>query len=365
MNSTAFIIGNTVISWSTIIFVLAIFAWFFFAASLYTNKKAKKVAVWIFFPLGTFFAMLLSRIVYWYSHQPQFDGFWDAVKSTDLAAFSILGVIPGLVLAAAVIRLMKFIPNLPGFLDALSPATGLGCALLYLTCLFNNSCRGKNLLTDPRFTKFPVGAVTMGDYGVEYRSAIYLAGFALMLFITGITLIIYHYNKKSRGITACYFLLFFSAAEFIIDSARYDAGYFPFNGFVSILQIFGAVAIMGVMVYFSVLTIRAAAKKAKELEMKEMAKKAAAAQKRGSGNRNRPIESLEEMENKHTGFPKVLILLWILELASFGATGYLEYLVQRHGDKATGLYALMSVSLFLMVLFPSIIRSIGKKEAAR
>ena len=362
MNSTAFIIGNMEISWSTILFVLAIFAWFFFAASLYTNKKAKKAAVWIFFPLGTFFAMLLSRIVYWYSHQPQFDGLFDAIKSTDLSAFSILGVIPGLVLAAAVIRLMKLIPNLPGFLDSLSPATGLGCGLLYLTCLFNNSCRGKNLLTDPRFTKFPVGAVTMGDYGVEYRTAIYLAAFVLMLLITGITLLLYHYNKKRRGITACYFLLFFSACEFIIDSARYDAGYFPFNGFVSILQIFGAVAIMGVTVYFSILTIKAANKKAKEREIKEAMEKESAGKKRGAGNRNRPIESLENLEDKPSGFPKILILLWILQLAAFGATGYLEYLVQRHGDKAVGLYTLMSLSLFLMVLFPCLIRSIGRKQ---
>ena len=320
INSTAIIYNQTEILWAAVIILLAILSWFNLSLALYKSKKASKAALWVFLPISLFFSFLLCRIIYWYSHRPQFEGLWDCLVSRDLSAFSLVGLLPGIVLAALLIRAFHMIPHTMRFLDALSAPTAFGTGLLCLTCLFNNTFRGKNLITDPAFRKLPFGAANAGAGGVEYRYAEFFVGFLMMSLIGIIMINVYRTMKKQKGITFCIFLLLFSGAEFYLDSVRYDAGYFPFNGFVSIFQIAAAIAIMGVTVYFSIRAV------------------------------------------KRTSFRGIYILLWILELAAFAATGFLEYLVQRHGDKAVMLYFIMGAGLLCMILFPCILCSMGNKK---
>ena len=311
MESTAFIMGTIEISWNAILIALAVLTWFFASAALYTGKKNKVIAIWLMLPFAFFLSAFLSRSVYWYSHQSQFHGYFDALKSTDLGAFSLLGILPGIFISAALMRLFRINTNLPQLLDDISAPTSFMVALLYLTCLFNDSCRGKVLITNPAFHKLPFAYININPQGeAEYRLATFFIGFIIMLIIGIATLFFHFYHKKEKGLTAFFFLVYYSAAEFVIESTRYDAGYFPTNGFVSIIQIFSAVCVVATMVYFTVERVR------------------------------------------KNGFGAVIIILWIAQLLILTATGILEYLVQRHGDWAYFLHPSMCVSCFFMAFVP-------------
>ena len=342
MNNIAIIIDHIEITWSAIFMVLVIPAWFFFAMAVYTagkKKPGKKIlALWVFLPFAILFSFLFCRILYWYSHQSRFDGLLNALTSKETDTFSILGIIPGIVLACALVRLFGLSKNLPAMLDALAPATAFGTGFLYLTCRYHQSCLGRIVITDERLFSLPIVSMALTGQGeIEYRPAIYFAGFLSMMIIGILSLVFYFRHsgikskaagkdsaaQKKQGACACFFLLYFSAAEFVLESARYDAGYFPFNGFVSIIQICVAAFILGIAIYFFVRAI------------------------------------------KCTGFKIGYPFLLFGMLASMGLTGYLEYLVQRHGDKALVIYAGMSVSCILMATFPLILFYLGNRELSQ
>lgn len=323
MNQTALIIGNTEITWSAILIALTIPAWFFYSLSLYTTKDGKKrtLALFVFLPFGIFFSFLFCRILYWYSHQSRFENLWAAIFSKDLDTFSILGIIPGILLACVIVRLFQLNKNVPEMLDGLAPGTAFGIAFLYLTCRYHQSCLGRKLITDENLIRTPFTSMALNGQGdVEYRLAIYFLGFLAFFLIGILTTVFYVLHKPKKGCTACAFLLLFSSAELVLESARYDAGYFPFNGFVSIIQIASAVFLVAVMIYFLVRAI------------------------------------------KRKGFKAAFVLLTVATLASLGVTGYLEYLVQRHGDKATLIHLGMTLSCMLMSVFPLILFRLGNKK---
>ncbi|MCR4650005.1 MAG: prolipoprotein diacylglyceryl transferase [Lachnospiraceae bacterium] len=311
MNPTAFILGSYEISWALILMAVAILVWFNFACTLYTGKERKTIALWVMAPFAIVFCAFLSRSVYWYSHQSQFEGYVSALKSLDLSAFSLLGIVPGILMAAVLIRLVRLDKNLPSLLDSLSSPTAAGVAILYLTDLYHPACRGKMIIENPSFQILPFAYMNYNTQGEpEYRLATFFIGFILMSLICVASTVFYLKNRKQKGETACFFLLFFSAAQFVLESTRYDAGYFPANGFVSIIQIFSGVCILGVMIYETVLRIR------------------------------------------KKQWRKVCFLIWVAQLLVMGGTGFLEYYVQRHGSMALILHPLMGVTCFLMAFFP-------------
>ena len=239
MNPTAFIIDSFKLSWAAILIVIALLVWFCFSAAFYNGKKRRIGTLILILPLAVLFSAFIGRSVYWYSHQSGFHGYLDALKSTDLTAFSLLGILPGIVLACGIVRLLRLDKNLPGLLDCLSPGTASAVAILYLTCLYQPICRGKSIVTAPALLHLPVSFMNYNTQGEpEYRFASFFLGFLLMLVLSFVTASFYFRHRKEKGSTACFFLLFYSAAEFVIESTRYDAGYFPTNGFVSIIQIY-------------------------------------------------------------------------------------------------------------------------------
>lgn len=323
MNATALIIDNLEITWSTIIIVLTIPAWFFYSLSLYTTKDGKKrtLSLFVFLPFGIFFSFLFCRILYWYSHQSRFDGLWAAITSKEPDTFSLLGIIPGILLACIIVRLLQANKNVPEMFDGLAPGTAFGIAFLYLTCRYHGSCLGRMVITDENLIRTPFASIASDGQGnTEYRLAVYFFGFLVFFLIGILTSIFYILNKSKKGCTACAFLLFFSSAELVLESARYDAGYFPFNGFVSIIQVASAVFLVAVLIYFLIRAI------------------------------------------KRKGFKAVYVLLTLATLATLGVTGYLEYLVQRHGDKATMIHLGMTLSCMLMSVFPLILFRLGKSS---
>ena len=102
------------------------------------------------------------------------------------------------------------------------------------------------------------------------------------------------------GAITLLFLLYYSASQVVLDSTRYDAIYFRSNGFVSVVQILCACAIVMTIAVLSVRYWKAG------------------------------------------GWRRGCATLWLACAALIGGAGYMEYYVQRHGNQAVFAYSVMS-----------------------
>ncbi len=321
MEPISIIIGATEIPWKSIVLVLSVLAAFFLSYSLYAAQKGGRIGMWICAPLATFFSLVFCRALYWYCNKEQYNDFTVAMRDLTPDGFIMLGILPGVVLASALIRLIRLNKSLPAMLDAWAPGVALGMGLAELMCLFDIRCRGKVVVSSPVFCHLPFAApMAMPQGGVEYRFATFFVSFLVMLGIMKLCIEFYTARREEKGCTAALFLLLYSASGFILDSTRYDAGYFPFNGFVSVLQIFAGLSILALAIAFCVRML------------------------------------------KKRGFVWYVIPWWVAMLVAMGATGYLEYLVQRYGDRYLLWYSLMSVSSLAMVLLVYAMYALGRNK---
>ena len=124
-------------------------------------------------------------------------------------------------------------------------------------------------------------------------------------------LVFYLRGQKKGGLkdgdTTLLFLICYGASQVILDSTRYDSLFFRSNGFVSIVQVLGACAIGFPTIWLSIRLV------------------------------------------KQRGFKLWYIGLWLAWAALMGLGGYMEYYVQRHGDRAVFAYSLMGAALVALV----------------
>jgi len=188
-----------------------------------------------------------------------------------------------------------------------------------LACFFTASDRGpviESIRTLP--IVYPVtNAVT--DL-VEWRFATFLIQAILTGLITLVLLVFYLSGQKGRnrklrdGDTACLWLCAYGASQVVLDSTRYDSLFMRSNGFISIVQILGAAALILTMIHFSVRMVKA------------------------------------------RGFKWWYIPLWLVYAAATGGAGFMEYWVQRHGDQALFSYSVMTGCLVILVVVTVILR---------
>lgn len=286
MEPIAVIYKNTQVYWSHIVFVLAVLAWFFASLGFLSRAKVRIVTVILLPMIAGAFSFFFARLVYWYSAVERYQDLKSAFLDLSPYSFNITGVIIGEALAILLIRLTQLEKKISGMSDAMAPPTALAAALLYTVCLWGDTCRS------------------------NYDFPTFIAISVCMAVIFVITALIFFIRKEKDRTATCVFILLFASSEFILDSTRYDSGFFPFNGFVSIVQIFSGICILGTTLY------------------------------------------LYFHKLKKSGFRIINLILLVLELAAMSLSGYLEYLVQRHGDKASTIYFWMAISCILMVLLP-------------
>ena len=124
----------------------------------------------------------------------------------------------------------------------------------------------------------------------------------------------YTLRKLKDGDTACLWLCCYGASQVVLDSTRYDSLFMRSNGFISIVQILGAVALVGTIIYFSVRMVKA------------------------------------------RGFKWWNVLLWLVYAGCTGGAGFMEYWVQRHGDQAIFSYSVMTACLVVLVVITCVVR---------
>jgi len=318
MDRIAYIVGETFIYWSSIVLALAavtavcVFLW------LYLGKSGNGLAAALMVPMALTSSLVLSRLVHWYCRTDAYESFAVALGDFSQGGYALLGVFMGCILVALLLRLFGIVENLPELLDALALAGGAGIAVGRLAPLFNASDRGMHM--SPEYglpLVYPVANAVTGE--PEYR----LATFMLQAILVGViilALIVFYLIGKRKtgklrdGDTCLMFLAAYCTTQAVLDSTRYDSLFFRSNGFVGMVQVLSAVMLVAAIVIFSVRLVRA--------------------------------------RKWHWGF----LGFWVSIGGLLGLAGYMEYYVQRHGDRALFAYSVMSSCLLCVLILCYVIR---------
>ena len=328
MSSAALCLGTRIVYWDSILIALAALVCLLMLYAAYTANGGRPAVLLVFAPLALALAFGVSRLMYWYCHMEQFSGLASAFVNRSVGGYCLSGVVIGFALAAGLLWLVRLAPDGALLFDSCAPALALGLAVLRLSSLFNASCRGKAFVTDPRFRRLPFAYPNATPSGAaEYRFAAFFV--EALLFLLAFLLLLWLHKRfygarpkgsrkkvmpVVRGDLFLFFLLFYGAAELVIDSTRYDAAYFHFNAFISVAQMLSAAAMLAVLLVFSVRSVR------------------------------------------RSGVRPWHVLCWLLFLLALTGVGICEYLVQRHGDQQLLCYGGMSLACLAAVAAVSMLR---------
>ena len=319
MDKIAYIIGETFIYWNSILLILAAAAAICMFLFLYLREKGSGISAALLVPVAVAASILASRAVHWYCMANAYDSLEGALTTFTGGGYALMGVFAGCALTAAMLRLLGIIRNLPHTFDCMALGGGVGIAVGRLACLYNTMDRGPVMetLRDLPLV-YPVNNAVTGV--VEWR----FATFMIQAIVTGIItiglLVFYLIGQRGKirrlkdGDAACLWLCAYGASQVVLDSTRYDSLFMRSNGFISIVQILGAAALILTFIYFSVRMVKA------------------------------------------RGFKWWYVPVWLVYAGCTGGAGFMEYWVQRHGDQALFSYSVMAGCLAVLVILTFVVR---------
>lgn len=312
MNVEAFTLGGTIIYWDSVILALGLCTCGLFTAAFYRGCGGRRGVVSMLFLLALVLGIGFARGLYWCCHIEQFSGLWAALTDYSVAGLSLPGAFVGTALAVLILKWSGAERSSGLLFDCLAPGAALGLAIIRLSMLFNTGCRSKIVISDPALQHLPLASEIPAGVGLtEYRFATFFVE-AIAFFVIFLLLVwLFGARRTIRcgkgGSIGLLFLLLYAAVELVGDSTRYDALFFTFNAFISVVQMFSAIAMFAVVLVFSIRSVR------------------------------------------RCGLRPWHGVLWLIFLAALGCCGYLEYLVQRHGNWYLQCYSLMSLGSLLVV----------------
>lgn len=301
MEQIAFISGNSVFYWNSVVLALAAGAasCIFLAFYLPGGRPGAAAAA---VPGALVLSLFFGRLLHWYFRPDSYPGFWSAITDYTSGGYALMGCFVGCAAAAGLVRLLRLEPFAPAMLDAMSLGGCAGIAVGRLACFFSAADRGQLMPFTALPLAYPVNNVVTG--APEYRLATFvLQAMAAALIFAALAVFFLLGKKRQTGDVTLLFLLLYGLTQAVLDSTRYDSLYLRSNGFVSAVQLLSAAALVGVSALFSARMVK------------------------GRGMRRRYVP------------------LWIGMLALLGGAGYMEYFVQRHGDRALFSYAIMTACL--------------------
>ena len=301
MDRIAFIFGSTYIYWNSIVLTLAAgTAICVFLAFYLPEGQGNAAAVAV--PMTLVLSLFFGRLLHWYFRPDSYAGFLKAITDYTAGGYALLGCFAACGLTAGILKLLRLEKEPLRLLDAMSLGGCAGIAVGRLACFFSSADRGQplqSLRTLP--FAYPVNNVVTG--APEYRLATFvLQAMATALIFGGLAAFTLPARRR-RGDVTLLFLLLYGLSQAVLDSTRYDSLSLRSNGFISVVQLLSAAALAAVSVVFA-------------LRM-----------------------------GKTRGFRWCYVPLWLLMLGLLGGAGYMEYYVQRHGDRALFGYANMTVCL--------------------
>lgn len=324
MDKLAFVYGDVLVYWSSIVMTLALFTGIVLFFATYLLGKNRIMGAFLACPAAVALSMLLARLVYWYFRVDSYSGLTAAITDFSETGYALIGAFAGCLLTAVILRVFRIVDNLPGMLDCMSIGGCAAIAVGRLSCFFNTSDRGAilgNAVQQPWAS--PIVNATSAQ--VEYRFSTFLFQSVIAWGILIVLLVMLWRGRKEKrhGDITLVFLLLYCASQIVLDSTRYDALRFRSNGFVSVVQVLCAIALVAVMIIFSVQLIK-----------------------------------------KH-GRKLSCIAIWSVVTLGLCGAGYMEYYVQRHGDRALTVYVLMSGCLGVVVILGMLLRHMANRGSNR
>lgn len=304
MDKIAFIIGETFLYWNSIFLVLAVVTGCLLFLGFYLGRSGNTVGAFLALPLFISLSIVLARLVHWYCQADSYKSMITALTNYLSGGYALCGAFAGCILGAVLLRLCKAVKDLPEMLDCMALAGAAAIGVGRLGCLFTSADRG-NILEEAWSFPFAWPITNAVTGASENRLAVFMlqAMFCGALFVLLTLFWLLNRRKNRSGDTCLLFLLFYGASQAVLDSMRYDSLFLRSNGFVSLVQILGAVAVVIPVVIISVRSVR-----------------------------------LRKIRVIHP-------ILWILTAAGLGGAGYMEYYVQRHGNQALFSYTIMSLCM--------------------
>lgn len=323
MDKLAFISGESFLYWNSIVYTLAAATAIAFFLAFYLGKCGNAVAGFAAVPMSIFLGLVAARFFHWYCRADSYDGFLAAMTDYTSGGYALMGVFLGCFLTAWLLRLIRLSRSLPEMLDCMAISGCAGIAVGRLASLFNASDRGQ-VLANLKSLPFAYPVTNAVSGAVEYRLATFMLQslVALLLFV-GLTVFHLRGQKKGDlkdGDTSLIFLLIYGASQVVLDSTRYDSLFFRSNGFVSVVQVLGALGLGLAIFLFSRRTV------------------------------------------KNWGLKFWQFLLWVPIAAGIGCGGFMEYYVQRRGNEAAFAYSVMSGCLIFVILLTLLIRYLAEKK---
>ena len=321
MERIALIYDGGILYWSSVIVTMAVLSAICSFLCLYLRQSENTAACVVVIPLAFALSLLLSRLLYWYAYTESFNSLWHALADYSTGGFVLLGAFVGCPLAAVLTEMLGLHRDTPKILDCMCLSGGAAISVGRLSSVFNASARGQ-IISAPH--NFPwISPVVNAVSGVtEYR----LATFLLQASVTGIITasLLLHHSKRNQhykdGDTALLFLLCYCASQIVLDSTRYDSIFFHRNGFISIVQVSAAITMVIVIALLSLRMVKTHGLRLWHLLI----------------------------------LAKMTLLL--------GIAGYMEYYVQRHGDRPMLAYVIMSLCLFAVIVFTLVIYHYGRQS---
>ena len=323
MDKLAFISGESFLYWNSIVYTMAAATAIAFFLAFYLGKCGNAVAGFAAVPISIFLGLVAARFFHWYCRADSYASFLAAMTDYTSGGYALMGVFLGCFLAACLLRLIRLSRSLPEMLDAMAISGCAGIAVGRLASLFNSSDRGQ-VLANFKGLPFAWPVTNAVSGAVEYRLATFMLQslVALLLFVS---LTVFYLRGQKRGNlkdgdTSLIFLMIYGASQVVLDSTRYDSLFFRSNGFVSVVQVLGAIGLALAIFAFS----------------------------------RRMV--------KNWGLRFWQFLLWIPVVAGIGCGGFMEYYVQRRGNEAAFAYSVMSGCLIGVILLTLLIRFLACKK---
>lgn len=327
MDRIAFITENALIYWSPIILAISGIAAACIYLAVYLGRGGRFTPAFMSIPVAAVLGILISRIFHWYCRTGSYESFQSAMSDFTKGDFALVGMFIGCILTAALLRLIRVSKNLPQMLDAMSMGGCFGIACGRLASLFNDTSRGM-LISDEVGFPFTYPLINPVSGVSENRLATFMiqSGVTALIFVGLLLFMLIQGIRKRKIKDGDIFLLFLSAyciCQVVCDSTRYDALVFRSNGFVSMVQIIGLIAIVFVITMLSIRLVR------------------------------------------NAGFKLWYLAFWVAMGGLLGLAGYMEYFVQNNGVKAPFAYSVMSGALIAVYIIMLVVRYLGNRAAAR
>jgi len=291
--------------------------------ALYLRETGSGTAAAVCVPVAMALSLGLARFMHWYCRASSYRDLATAMTDLMVGDFALMGVFGGCAFAALILRLTRICRDLPRMLDCMSLGGCAGIAVGRLSSFFNASDRGMVVGSDWGLPWVYPMVNPVSGLG-EYRLATFLLQAMVAAILFAALLVFYLMGKKNRslkdGDICIVFLLCYGASQVLLDSTRYDSLYFRSNGFVSIVQVLGALAIGLAAAVFSVRLVR------------------------------------------KQGWKNWYLVLWLGLAALLGLGGYMEYHVQRHPGEAAFAYSIMGACLAGLVILCLTIRTLAERK---